>query len=108
MINLLEQILCWIRQIGAFFLSALVAVVNLLISGLAGFVQGVLDVLPNMPAELDVSGLPSGVLTAIQSAGYYVPFAGIVTLIATVVVLWFAWLVLAVALRWFKAVPADE
>jgi hypothetical protein len=108
MIDILSQILCWIKQIGALFLSAAVDGVNLFILGIATFVQAVLNLLPDMPDPLDISGLPAGVLEAIQSAGYYVPFSGIVTLIAAVVVIWFAWLVLSVALRWGKAIPGDE
>jgi len=103
MIGLLEQILCWIKQIGAMVLTALVDAFNTLVAGLIGLVNAFIEAwpipmptLPNAPSELETafawlawSPLP---MDALLAFGLFA-----ITVLT-------AWWVGAPILRWVRAI----
>jgi hypothetical protein len=98
MFGLLDQILCWVKQIGAMVLNALIDVVNLLVVAVAALIGAVLTLLPNMPAQ---PPSPSGgVLGALN---WVVPLDNILGLLAGLLVIILAMQAISIALRWVKA-----
>jgi hypothetical protein len=99
-LDFLAQILCWIKQIGAMVLGALVAVANLVIAGLAAFVQGIIDLSPvSFP---DIPDWPAPMETALGWIAWVFPVGTVVQILAFVVVAWLAWQLVALGLRWAK------
>jgi hypothetical protein len=99
-IDLLDQILCWIQQIGAMFLSALVDGVNLVIAGLAAFVQALIDLDPiSFP---DIPDWPDAMTTAYGWVAWVFPVGVVIDVLAFVLVAWLAWQLVALGLRWAK------
>lgn len=85
---------CWIE-------TALIFAVNLVLSALGLLVAAIVFILPPMPNMPEV---PSIVSTAISWASYIFPLSFIFTLILTLGALWLAWMMLAIPLRWAKAI----
>jgi hypothetical protein len=99
-LDVLDQILCWIQQIGAMFLSALVDGVNLVIAGLAGFVQALIDADPiSFP---DIPDWPGTMDTALGWVAWVFPVATVIAILGFVLVAWLAWQLIALGLRWAK------
>jgi hypothetical protein len=99
-LDLLSQILCWLKQLGAMFLSALVDGVNLVIAGLAAFVQFLVDADPiSFPS---VPAWPSAMTTAYAWIAWVFPVGVVIDILAFVVVAWLAWQLVALGLRWAK------
>ena len=101
MISLLEHILCWVKQFGAMVLSALVDVVNLIVTGFAAALQAVLDNQIPFPALPDV---PTHLQTAAAFVAWFFPVATLLQVLATFGTLTLAWTFVAIALRWGKVV----
>jgi hypothetical protein len=100
LIDVLSQILCWIKQIGAMFLSALVDGVNLVIAGLAAFVQFLIDADPiSFP---DIPDWPDSMATALGWVSWVFPVATVVAILGFVLTAWLAWQLVALGLRWAK------
>jgi hypothetical protein len=101
-ISLLAQILCWIKQIGALFLSALIDGVNLVIAGLAAFVQFLVDADPvSFPS---VPAWPDAMTAAYGWIAWVFPVGVVIDILAFVVVAWLAWQLVALGLRWAKLI----
>jgi len=100
MIDLLAQILCWIQQLGALVLRAIILGINLIIAGVAAFVQGLIDLdpisFPSIPAW------PDAMTTAYGWIAWVLPVGVIIDILAFVLVAWLAWQVVALGLRWAK------
>jgi hypothetical protein len=97
-LSVLQQILCWIQQIGAMVLNALIMVINLLIAAvgaLAGLVVALLPGMPDPPAQP-----PSDILNAVN---WLFPLGPILAGCIVIGALWTTYLVIRVALRWVKA-----
>jgi hypothetical protein len=101
MIGLLRAILCWIKQIGAMVLNALIEFVNLLIAAIGAAAQGLIDAWPvSMP---DLPGTPSELVTAFGWLKWSpFPLAAIAALFAFLVTATLAWMAVRPLLRWLK------
>jgi hypothetical protein len=101
MIGLLEQILCWLKQLGAMFLNGLIGFVNLLIDAVDLFVQAAVDAwvlgwptLPSVPSEL---------VTVIGWIRWTpIPLEATLAFFAFWLVVQVAWLVIRPILYWSK------
>jgi len=96
--SLLDNILCWLETAGVF-------VVNNVVAGLADLVSRVVGLLPAMPTLPDV---PSAVSTGFSYVAYFFPVEYTFTVLLSVLALWFAWIVLAIPLRWAKAIRGNQ
>ena len=99
MIELLQRIVCELVKIPVKLIDLVVMVVNFVIQAfgaLAGVLVGLLPTFPDAPAP------PSSGIIAY--ANWFVPLAPIIAAIGMFIVLWLVWLLLAIALRWVKAV----
>jgi hypothetical protein len=97
MIGVLQDILCAILGLGAWFQFALLSAVNWLIAGVGAFAALLVALLPDMPdqpASLDG--------TVIGYLNYFFPVAGLVVLLATFVTIWAAFLLIRIPLKWAK------
>jgi hypothetical protein len=101
MINLLAQLvhnfICWVE-------TAVIFVVNLILIALGAIVQAVVLILPPMP---DLPGMPGPVQSVIAFASYIFPLSFIFSLLALCGEIWLAWLMLAIPLRWAKAIGGN-
>ena len=102
-INLINLILCWIKQIGAMVLSALVAVINLVFEALGSAVSAFFAAWPIEMPELPT--VPAGLTEAIAWIKWSpIPVdAGLAFLLFAVSV-WILWMVASWILRWVKAI----
>jgi hypothetical protein len=102
-IGLLTDILCWIKQIGAMVLSALVDAVNLVLAALGALANGLMAAWPiDMPT---LPAVPSQLATTMGWVKWTpLPITaafGLFFFLLTVEILWFAG---AAILRWAKVV----
>jgi hypothetical protein len=97
-IGLLQQIVdlmvCWI-QTGA------TLVLNALIAALGAALAAVLLLLPNMP---DMPEVPETVLEAAGWVAWVFPVDTVVNIFEFMLAAWLIWQVVALALRWAKAI----
>jgi hypothetical protein len=102
-IDLLTQILCWIKQIGALVLNALIDVLNLAIVGVADAIVAFIAAWPiDMP---DLPTAPSE-LSTVWGWVMWSPLpveAGIAFFLFSVSV-WVLWLAASILLRWLKVI----
>lgn len=105
MTGILSAILCWIKQIGAMVLNALIDVINLVVAGLASAVQALLDAWPiDMPT---LPGLPSELQTAFAWVKWTpLPVHQGILFLLFMAGVWAAWSGIVIVLRWAKAVDA--
>ena len=103
MLDLLAQLLCWIKQFGALVLGALISGVNLVIAGIGGAGQAIVSGWPiGMPALPEAPGQLGEAMAWVKwsplpvSAGFaFLMFACSV---------WIAWLAAGTLLRWAKVI----
>lgn len=95
---LLGNFLKWIEE-------GVVFVINLVIQSVADACSAMLAALPSLPTAPTLSG---DILSWISYGEYWFPVSYTITLGTSMLVLWFSYLVLAIPLRWFKAIPGDE
>jgi hypothetical protein len=102
-IGLLQEILCWIKQIGAMVLSALVDAVNLVLLALGAAVSGVISAWPvDMP---DLPSVPTGLVTAMGWAKWTpLPITAAGALLFFLLAVEILWQVGALVMRWAKFV----
>jgi hypothetical protein len=98
----LAQILCWIKQIGAMVLNALIDVINLAIVGLVAVVNAVVSVLPDVPEPPEWLGTIGA--DVIGAANWLIPIGFCIEWLAALAALWLAMQGVFVLLRWAKAV----
>jgi len=96
--GIFDKFLRWIEE-GVIF------VINLAIQSIADAAGTVLGLLPDLPTAPSLSG---SFLTWVSYGEYFFPVTYTLTLGATMLVLWFAYLVVAIPLRWFRIIPGDE
>jgi hypothetical protein len=89
----------WLEQAGIWIINQFIASVGSLIST-------IVSALPNMPTF--PLSIPSQIATWWNYGNYWFPFTWFVGLILTLLTLWFGWLVLAIPLRWAKAIRGNE
>jgi len=99
-IDLLSQILCWIQQLGALVLRAIILGINAVIAAVAGFVQSLIDADPiSFP---DIPEWPDSMETAYSWVAWVFPVPTLFNVLAFVVAAWLAWQLVALGLRWAK------
>jgi len=91
--TIVDQFVCW-------FVTGGVILVNLVMAALGAIAAAAVAVLPSMPS---MPSVPTEVTDAFAFGAYWFPVGYLVTLCVTVAVLWVAWLVAAIPLRWVKA-----
>jgi len=101
MLDVLNQILCWIVAIANMVLWAIMTGINALIAAIGAAVAGIVSLLPNMPAGPDWGGVPTEVFSY---ANWVFPLGFLVTSIAGLAVLWLAWQAVAAILRIGKVI----
>ena len=101
MIGVLQAILCWIKQIGAMVLNALIGLVNLVIAGLGALFQATVDAWPiSAPA---LPSVPDELVTAIAWIRWSpFPIAAVLAFFAFWLTVTVAWLIIGPILRWTK------
>lgn len=99
--NLLDAILCLFKQIGAFFLNALIDFVNLLIAGIGALFQATVNAWPiNFP---DIGNTPAVLITAMGWIRWSpFPIAAVLAFFAFWLLVTVAWMVIGPVLRWTK------
>src|ERR1041385_2176746 len=85
--------------------EALVWVLNTFISSVGALISYVVGLLPNMPT---LPTLPHDFDTWIGYGAYFFPVSYALTLGAALLVIWAAWMVIAIPLRWAKAVRGSQ
>lgn len=101
MIGILEQILCWIKQLGAMFLSSIVLAVNGIIAFFGATIQGIID---NWPLGFPTfPSMPSEMVTAIAWIRWSpFPLDHVLAFFAFYVTVTLAWFVIRPILKWAK------
>lgn len=102
-LEVFEQILCWIRQIGAMVLNAIVYGVNALLAAIAAAANAALGAWPiGMP---DLPETPAAVLTAIGWIKWLpIPLDALLLFFLFCFTTWGTWVIAAPVLRWFKVI----
>lgn len=100
MISLLQRIVdmfvCWV-QTGA------VMAANWIIAGLGAIIEAAIELLPDMP---DLPERPEWITLGFTWVGYWFPVGYLLEVMAAVFLLWVAWFVVRIPLRWAKANPS--
>lgn len=100
-IDILGQILCILQALAAMVLWALISAINLIIEALGSIIGWAISQLPDMPDDVEWDGVASDVF---GYANWVFPVGYIITALALLLTLWIAWAVVAILLRWAKAV----
>jgi len=85
--------------------EAVIWVINQVIASIGALISTIVSLLPNMPS---LPTLPSNYDTWIAYGGYWFPVGYMLTLGASLLVLWGAFEVLAIPLRWAKAIRGSQ
>jgi len=103
MLGLLRAILCWIKQIGAMVLNALIDALNVI---LAAFVDAVNLLINEWPVAMpDLPSLPPELVEAIGWLRWSpLPVDAGLAFLLFMVTVWLLWIVVVPILRWAKAV----
>lgn len=96
--SLLNNFLTWIKE-------GIIWCVNQIILSIGALIAYVISLLPNMPT---LPTLPTDFDTWIGYGAYWFPIGFTLTLGASLLVLWAAWMVIAIPLRWAKATRGAE
>lgn len=99
--NLVSQILCWVKQIGAMVLNACIDGFNAVIAAIASAIGAILSTLPAMPSP---PTLPSWFTTAEGWAAFFWPVGTTVDAFAFIFAAWLVWLGVSLLLRWARAI----
>jgi hypothetical protein len=92
--TLLDDFVCFIE-------TGVVLFANLCIKGIGAIIAGLLAILPNMPS---LSSVPSWAVSGYNAVAYFFPVDYALSLCATLLTLWVAWIGIAVVLRWARAI----
>lgn len=100
MISLLQEIVdtfvCWVK-------TGAVEAANWVVAGLGAIIEGFLALMPDMP---DLPDRPDWISTGFTWVGYWFPVGYLLEVMAFVFVLWVAWSLIRIPLRWAKANPS--
>lgn len=100
------MIIHWfVKHLVCYIETAIVDTINFLVIAIAAFVNAVVALLPEMPT---LPSLPSQFYQGTAWVGYWLPMGWIMSTLVTFLTLWFAWLILAPALRWAKGVRGNQ
>lgn len=99
MIGLLEEILCWIKQLGALVADALMAAVNGIVAALAALIVALAHLLPPMPG---FPAVPAPLTEVLGWIAWFIPVHQLVLMLAFFLTAWLTWFGVALALRWAK------
>ncbi len=99
MTGLLRAILCAIEGLAVRLADWLVAIVNLLVAAIGALAAALVSLLPDFPAP---PAHPSS--TILGYVNWFFPLGGLLALFAGFVLIWGAWMLLAIPLRWVKAI----
>jgi hypothetical protein len=99
MISLLSKILCAIEGLAVHLADWLVAIVNLLVAAIGALAAAIVSLLPGFPAPPDH---PSS--TILGYVNWFLPLGGLLAGFAVFVGIWALWLLIAIPLRWVKAI----
>lgn len=94
------------HHIAHYFEVAIIWCVNQIILSIAALANTALSALPNMPSFPSI--VPSQLATWYNYGAYWFPVGWLITNIVVFTAIWLTWLVVAVPLRWAKAVPGDD
>lgn len=94
-----------LNHIVGYIKEAVIWVINQFISSVGALISYIVGLLPNMPS---VPTLPHDYDTWLGYGSYWFPVGYMLTLGASLLVIWGAWLVLAIPLRWAKAIRGQE
>jgi hypothetical protein len=78
--------------------------INALIAALAAIIGALISLLPNMP---DLPELPAPFVTAEAWVAWFFPVGTVVDILAFWLSMWLLWQVIALAMRWAKALGED-
>jgi len=93
--TIVDSIVCWIE-------TAAIFIINVIIFSFAALINAVVLLLPDMP---DMPSVPAWITDSFSHADYYVPLGYLFTvLLPLLVTLWLAWFLLAIPLRWARAI----
>lgn len=97
MLGLLSKLWNAIRDVPYLLLDGLVAVLNLLIAGLAAIGMAAISLLPDMPAEPDAidSGVMGGLL-------WFLPLGPILAFFTAGLTCWLSFMAVKAAINWAK------
>jgi hypothetical protein len=98
-IDMLRAILCAIAGLAAHLADWMVAVVNLLVAAIGALATALVGLLPLFPAPPDH---PSSEI--LGYVNWFLPLGGLLAGFAAFVGLWALWLLIAIPLRWVKAI----
>jgi len=91
--KLLAYFVCWV-------MTGIILAANFLIEGLALILAGFLALLPPMP---ELPAVPDYVVSAFAFGRYFFPIDFILTLLTLYFLLWAAYKIISIPLRWAKA-----
>jgi hypothetical protein len=93
----------WDALIGA-MADVVTSAINALVAALAFVIAGLFALLPNMP---DLPELPEPFVTAESWVAWFFPVSTLLNILAFWLAMWLLWQVIALALRWAKALGDD-
>lgn len=101
MLGVLEQILCYIRQIGALVANGVVGVINDFLAAVAFVIEEGIALLPEFP---ELPAVPEQFATGLSWVAFFFPLDTVVLIVAFEAVVFVAWHAVAWALRWAKVI----
>lgn len=99
MISLLQTIICVLLQIPYFVLWAGITAFNAVIAALGALMEPLIAAMPEIP-ELT---MPSTFTTVLGWINWFFPVSTVVDILAFAVLVYLAWYVLVILMRWAKA-----
>jgi len=96
--GLLDHFLNWIKE-------GIIFCINLVIQSIGDLIAYMVSLLPNMPT---LPTLPHDFDTWLGYGAYWFPVSFLFTLGAALLAIWLAWMVIAIPLRWAKAVRGAQ
>lgn len=97
--NIVSSIVCWIETGAVLF-------ANFLIATVAAAISFVINLLPNVPT---FGSMPTWVTNGANFAGYWMDLNYMFTVLLPLALsMILAWFVLAIALRWFRAISGNN
>ena len=85
----------------AYIVAGIITGLNYVIEGIAAAIVWALSQLPDMPDPPDWSGVPTQVFGIVN---WLFPLGFLVSAIGALFVLWIAWQIVSILLRWGKAI----
>lgn len=96
--TIVDQFVCWI-------MTGVIAVIDLFFVAVGAALAAAVAIAPGMPT---MPTLPTWINDGYVFTQYFFPVSYFFTLAISLGVLWLAWLLIAIPLRWGKALPGAE